>query len=512
MNIHEIPLGQWLPSQPSYKNPGCEVAKNCIPTSGGSYGPLRGISVTDESILGRVQGAKQLYDNSGNSIIVGGTAESLFTRRSGFTETTGLTNIGTTEAWDFAQFNDFVIATGSGNSPQYLDDIDSDNTWSALPGSPPNAKYCAKVGEFLMMGNISGAPNRIQWSAYNNPTGSWAADRLTQAGFVDLPTEYGDVQKIVGGRYAVVFQERGIHRLTYVGPPTVWRADDISQGRGCIAPHSVETIGYVSYYLARDGFRVTNGSTSEPIGNKRVNEWMFDTMDQTQLGTVHSAIDWQNECIFWSFASESMGYNDRAIIYSWGEDRWSYADMLVSWLVPTLNDGVDLEGLDAIYGNLDAIPMSLDSVLFQSRGDVMGCFSIPEEGYLVDIDGTPVLDGDGSLIETADTAVRYCTLGGAPIEATWETGQAQVKPGRRTFVSGAYPLMVSDTRDERFTLLLEDNLGARTTSAEKAVGFGGFAPVRGEGHKVAMRMVKPSGSEWSEALAVQVMYGGAGMR
>ena len=512
MRTTEIMFGQWLPAQPSYKNPGCEIAKNCIPTAGGSYGPLRGISVTDQSILTRVQGAVQLYDNNGNSVIVGGTSSSLFTRRTNFTETDGYTDLGGNEAWDFAQFNDFVIATGSGNNPQYLSDIDSDDSWSDLPGSPPQAKYCAKVGEFLMLGNISGAANRIQWSAYNNPGGTWGADRLTQAGYVDLPTEYGAVQKIVGGRYAVVFQERGIHRLTYVGPPTVWRADDISQARGCIAPRSVATLGYLSYYLARDGFRVSNGSTSEAIGNKRINKWFFDTADQTKLGTLHAGVDWQNECIFWSFASESEGYNDKAIIWSWAEDRWSYADLLVSWLVSTEGDGVSLEELDAIYGNLDNIPVSLDSVLFQSRGDVLGCFSIPEEEYLVDIDGNPITDVNGSTITTEDTAVRYATLDGAPVEATWETGKAQVMPGRRTAVEGVYPLINATTRDEVATLLLEDNLGANSVGSEKAVGWGGFCPVRGEGHKVALRLVKPAGTEWSEAHGVQVNYAVAGAR
>ena len=139
MAVVEIPLGEWLPSQPSFKNPGCEVADNVIPTAGG-YGPLLSLSGKSETVTETVMGAEQMFDNSDNSIIVGGSDTYLFIRRSSITETSGLTSIGTGEAWDFAQFNDFVVATAANNAPQYLTDIDSDNTWSALSGSPPNAK------------------------------------------------------------------------------------------------------------------------------------------------------------------------------------------------------------------------------------------------------------------------------------------------------------------------------------------------------------------------------------
>ncbi len=286
--MFEIPFSEWLPSKPSFKNPGCEIADNVIPTPSG-YGPINGLVDSGESAASQVYGAHHLYDNSGSSVIVGGVDDGLFVRRSSITATGSLTSIGAGEAWDFAQFNDFVVATGQNNAPQYLTDIDSDNTWSALPGSPPNAKRVARVGDFLMMGNISGTPNGIQWSSINSPATAWAASRLTQAGSASMPSEYGQIQRIVGGRYATVFQERGIMRLSYVGPPTVWRADVVSSDRGATAPFAVANIGYFSYFLAQDGFYVTNGSTVEPIGNQRVNNWFFENLYAAYVGRVHAA-------------------------------------------------------------------------------------------------------------------------------------------------------------------------------------------------------------------------------
>lgn len=485
MPIVDIPFGEWLPSKSSFKNPGCEVADNVIPTPG-MYGPFPQAVGQGQTVSDDVQGADQLYNTAGTSVIVGGTDDSLFIRSGTITETSGLTSIGSEEAWDFARFNDFVIATAVNNNPQYLSDIDSDTSWSDLPGSPPEAKRVAKVGDFLMMGWCDGVPNRLQWSAFNNPTGSWATSRLTQAGQSDIDAKFGGIQKIVGGRYATVFQERGIQRISYIGPPVVWRADTISADRGAVAPLSVVTIGYLSFFLAQDGFYVTNGAGVDPIGTARINKWFFDNVNQAKIKQVHGAVDWQNECVVWAFhGAQSETYN-RLLIYSWAQNRFSTGTMQVGWLVGSQTDGVDLDSLDAIYGNLDTIGQSLDSAEFAPKDRRLSAF-----------------------INSATTS-EYSLFIGTPLEATFETGEFQPTPMRSAHVDEVMPIIDAEVWDARITLLLRNNKGVRTVSQEKATGNAGFAPVRGEGKKVAVRMVKPSGTIWDDAQGVQVRFSPGG--
>lgn len=483
----EIPLGEWLPDAPSYKNPGCEVADNCIPITGG-YGPFNSPTSQSQTVSATVQGAQQFFDNSGSSIIVGGTATSLFVRRTSITETTGFSSIGAEEAWDFARFNNFVIAASSNKSPQYLSDIDTDNTWSELTGAlitgaAPVAKRVARVGDFVMMGNISGAPNRIQWSAINSPTTSWEASRLTQAGSLDLDPKFGDVQRIVGGRYALVFQERGISRLDYVGPPRVWTNRVISDGRGTIAPFSVVNIGYLTWFLSQDGWSVTNGTDVQRFGSQRVNKWFFENSDNASLGTVQGAIDWTNEGLIWSFVSSDGTSFDRQLFYSWSEDRFSTATNTVDWLVGSQTSGVDMESLDAIYGDLDSVPISLDSAQFKPGVRTLAAF----------------------------VATDYSTFDGTPLEATWETGDFQPSPGQRVFASAVRPVMTAVDWDMTAELLMRDNRGGETTSNIVTAGWDGSCAVRGEGEKMAVRLVKPAG-QWTDAQAVQVEYRAAGYR
>lgn len=483
-----IQFGEWLPDLPSAANPGCEVADNVIAVASG-YAPFPARVDSGETVAQAVVGAKQIFDTGGNSVLVGGTIDSLFVRRTAFTETTGLTSIGIGQAWDFAQYNDYVIATGDGNNPLYLADVDSDNTWSALPGSPPPARRCARVGEFLMLGYVSGVPSKIQWSHYNDPTASWTPSRLTQAGSAILPVADGAVQRIIGGRYATIFQQRAITRLSYVGPPQVFRSDVISAERGAVAPFAVVPVGYLTYFLAQDGFYVTNGSSVEPIGNRRVNDWFFQNIDQSVLQEVQGAVDWQKQCIVWAFRTTGASSFDKLIVYNYNEARWSTASVTLDWLVSSALDGIDLDSLDAIYGNLDSIPLSLDSAEFKAKDRRLAAFTYDA---------------------TADES-EYSTFTGEPLEATWETTEFQPSPGRRVFVSGVRPVIQADAWDCTATLLLRDHRGVQSFSNTLTTGWSGFAPVRGEGHRVAVRIVKPSG-DWQDALGAEVEFRPAGMR
>jgi hypothetical protein len=486
MATSDIQFGEWLPSQPDFRNPGCVVADNVIPSPGG-YRAFPAAVGSGDTVTGAVFGAEQFFDNSRNGFIVGGAGTRLFTYRSGtVTETAGYTLPAT--GWDFCRFNDFLIAAETNNAPQYLTDIDTDDTFSALTGSPPTASCCATVGQFVILGNISGSPSRIQWSAYNNPAGSWAASRLTQAGFADLDTELGPVQRIVGGRFGLVFQQRGIQRLSYVGPPTVWRADPVSKDRGTIAPFSVVNAGYKVYFLAQDGFYVTDGSSFEPIGGSRVNRWFFDAVDQDAISTVQGAVDWQNESVVWAYREKGETARNRLLIYSWAQNRWSTATVDTGWIVTSSLEGITLEDLDALYGTLESVPYSLDSDEWRGIAQRLNAFV------------------------TGTTTSEFNKFTGAPLEATFETGEFQPAPGRRVFVSGVTPVMDAEAWDAEAQLIMKDNRNAETFSGKKAAGWDGSCPVRGEGKMMRVQLIKPAGTEWVDAQGVQIEYQMAGMR
>jgi hypothetical protein len=186
-----------------------------------------------------------------------------------------------------------------------------------------------------MLGNIAGFPNRVQWSSFNSPATSWTPARLTQAGYADLTRSFGTVQRIVGGRFPIVFQERGVQRVESIEPPIVHRFTPIEDARGCLAPFSVVTIGFVTYYLAQDGFWSTDGNSFQPIGTSRINKWFFENCAASKIALTHGTIDFENECIVWAFKTADATF-DRLIRYSYSENRWSHARVSLDRLVETV--------------------------------------------------------------------------------------------------------------------------------------------------------------------------------
>lgn len=484
MKPFEIPFGEWLPDQPDYKNPGCLVADNCFPTSGG-YGPFLGAKATGDEIDEAVRGAGQFFRSDGTSVIVGGTDTKLFVLVGGtLTATTGYTSIGVDGYWQFARFNALIIAVAPNNTPQYLTDIDSDTGWSTLPGSPPTAEAVGRVGNFLVLGNISGATSRIQWSAQNDPTASWVTDRQVQSGLAELQPEYGEITAITGDRFPLVFQNRGISRLDEVGPPTVLRAETVEEARGAIAPNSVVTLGWMTYFLAHDGFFAHDGNQIMPIATRRVNEWFADNVSEGDRFRTHGTIVWEKQSIIWSFVptTDTTGFR-RQIIYSWAENRWSTATLSLDWLVDNKVAATTLEDLDALFpSGLETVTPSMDSDFWLSKTRVLSAF---------------IQDGSGNS--------EMNTLNGDALAATFETADAQLVPGSRVSVNGIYPVV--ENADANTAAALVTRLtkgGTETTGPSVTVNSSGVCPVRGDGRWARAKMTIPAAAVWEDAQGVQV--------
>ncbi|UNY40283.1 putative noozle protein [Paracoccus phage vB_PmaP_KLEP18-1] len=486
----DIPLGEFLPSQPTAKNPGCVIADNVIPAEGG-YAPLPAPIARPETVPGRVHGAELMFRPEGVPFIVGGTSGRLFVRV-GNTVTSQVSTpaLDVGLSWDFAQFNNFIIATAPGNIPRYIPDYTAGVSFIALPGSPPIARYCERFAEFVMLGNIDGAESRVQWSSYNSPAGSWAPARITQAGFNDLNPRFGAVTALVGGCYPMVFQDRAVWLVQYVGPPSVWQFTLASEDRGCIAPFSAVTVGSQTFFLSQDGFWLTNGSEFVPIGSQRVNRWFFETADNATLNRTQGTVDWRNKCIVWAFRSaQAPGEDfDRVLIYSWEQDRFSTATINVQRLVGSRIPGTTLEDLDALFGSLENVTPNLDAAEWRAGDRILAAF-IGQSGQ-----------------------AAYSTFNGPALEANWETGFFQPMPGSRAFVSEAQAVMDAQDWVMQVAPVQMDNQRTETYGPFTGPGVNGASPMRGDGKEMRLAVRMPDGATWERVIGVQLTFRPSGRR
>lgn len=418
-----VPVGEWKPDIADLGNTGT-TATNVIPWKD-SYKPFPDAEAASSNALNaRCQGAFFARDNAGNVFNYAGTESKLYglidgnsysdvTRTSG-----GAYSTGQEEWWEFIQWGNTAIATN------YTDDIQfislGGANFAALPGSPPKARHIDVVRDFVVVGNVTDTgvnyPNRVQWCAINNSQ-DWVVSATTQADYQDLQGDGGWVQKVVGGAYGLVFQERSIWRMTYIGSPIIFQFDKIEERRGAYAPQSVIKVGPLVFYLAEDGFYVTDGSSvSRPIGDGKVDRYFLDNLEPDYWYRINAAIDPLNKLVMWgcTFGGHQNGRPNRVLVYNWTVQRWAIIEIETEAFARFASVGYTVEGLDDVTTNLDTLTPSTDSRFWTGGAQTLAAFN---------------------------SSSKLATFTGSALSATVDTGEVEHFIASRTHVTNTRPLV-----------------------------------------------------------------------
>lgn len=497
MDTRIVDLGEWLPDQPPLNNPGATEALNVIPALRG-YKPLASLQPISEAVADPCRGAGAFRTLSGSAAIFVGTVDALYSSDTGGTwddvSITGGYSLSDGERWSFTQFGNLIASCAIDEAPQSFV-LGSSTDFAALSATAPQARYSGVIKESLFLGNINDlantsdgvVPNRVHWSGFNEPDAWPAAGSTTaqekQSDFQDLPNG-GAVRGItgaVGGADGVIFMDAAIYRVQFEGPPTFYGFYEVEHSKGCAASFSIVNTGYAVFYLSEEGFCAFNGSVSAPIGEQKVNDWLYSIVDANRLDEVTGAYDRISQCVFWSFPSvscpASMGA-DSVIIYSIPLQRWTHANINMCSLLPFYAPGVSIDDIDALYpSGLDSIPVSLDSRTFMAGRLSFGA-----------------IDADNKL----------ATFSGAVLPATVETGEINGDgAGRKVYISGARPLVNGSSATVAVSSrnLQSDAIvwGAPVAQCEN-----GICPQRTKARYLRARIGIAAAEDWTDCTGVEV--------
>ncbi|MGB1214836.1 MAG: hypothetical protein ACPG4X_15830 [Pikeienuella sp.] len=419
----------------------------------------------------------------GTSCVAVATTADLYTIIGGTVTASSLSfSLSDLEHFNFEQFGSAVYANCKGQGCYRIADMETGTTF--VSATPPRANAMARVGDFLVIGDMedidaSDQPYKIRFSPFNNPEGSWTPDIATQTDGVDLDSGQGKVVSIAGGDYGLVFQLYGISRITYSGGGATFVKENFEKNRGCAAPLSVVRVGNLTYFLSHDGFSVTDGASVSTVSRGRIWDWFKKSVNSASYHRISGAIDWPRRCVVWTFPSAGAEVLDKQLYYNWETQDWSYTENKVDHFVSAKRADLTLEEVAAIYPDLDAMTLSLDSPAFKAEGRALSCFS-------------------GGKLATVD---------GPSLEACFDTGDFQPVIGRRTYVDEITPLISEDT------LGITGSIGTRerattvpTFSPNTAQGPLGYIPVSVDGRYLRVRLVIPAGLTWSDAYGFQAHY------
>jgi hypothetical protein len=264
------------------------------------------------------------------------------------------------QRWRFTQFGNVLIAANGGNRLQGFN-VNSAANFSDLAADAPQSRYVTVVRDFVVSGYVNDSTiraNRVQWSALGDES-SWTNSATTQADFQDIP-DGGAVVGLTGGEFGLVFMDRSIHRMSYVGSPLVFQFDNISRNQGCYEANSIIQYGGTSFFLSDNGFYACDGQQIIPIGNEKVNRFFFDNVDEGLLPLMSAAIDPLRKLVIWAYASLSSATVDKLLIFNYEIGKWTSGTTDASRVATSSTPSFTLEGLD-VFGDLEDIQSSFDS-------------------------------------------------------------------------------------------------------------------------------------------------------
>jgi hypothetical protein len=461
--------GAWKPDQPPHLTDGLVTAEGVFPIASGggiSYAPVPQFAAASNGTLAGPCLGAAAYRAGGVVHLFAGTATDLYTySTAGYASVKASLTSSAAVGYRFCVYNNLMLITNGVEDVQQFDPA-SPSATTDLDASCPTLRFMAVVRGFVVGGYADDDPLAVAWSDNGDPT-EWTPG-TGEAGLYILPSG-GDVTGIVGGEYGLVFQESRIVRMTYTADDAIWQFDEIAADIGCIAPWSLATYGRLTFFLSNKGWMATDGVTVESIGSEIIDRTFLDLLDLTYIDNMSAAVDPRNSLLVVSVPSANP--TTQVFIYQYALKLWTTARVTTQRIFPALSNSINLEGLDAIYGNLDAIPVSLDSALF--RG------------------GYPLLMGfDGSN--------RLGTLSGSPMAAIIEDARIEPIPGTRARVRSVRTL--DDANAGTVTVATAARLSdAMVPASYSARTGGGIYRTRSSGNLVQVRRDIPAGTAWSYA-------------
>lgn len=463
MPAKAYPLGEWIPD-----NPGALQVANNVRAIADGYAPV-GSPQKVVRFLGNlpIMGGGSFIDSTGASTLLVARTDSIFQYDGPVVEWVGLGASPPLRRVRFTQFGDNVLFA-DGRTVGLINLL---TLAISTPTAAPVVVDIAQTRDFVMAITTD---NALQWSQFNNcanwTVGANQADKQ--------PSLWGQLRRIVGGEYAIAITDRSVVRGTYVGVEgaldIIWQFDEISQEVGCMAASSVCNVGRLIFFLSERGFMMCDGNEVTPIADEKFNRWFFSTYSRSDIANIWAAIDPRNSVAVWAMP----GSPGKLIAYNWVLKRATTIEVDVQALFTGYTVGLGLDSLDAIYGNLDAMPISLDD---------------------------PSLAGGNPILFVVDNASNLNAFTGGNLEATFMLQNIEPTPGVRSRIREIR--LVSDAVEGLVSVDARMRAGdGESIVSGSSMRLNGKFPIRSNGRYNNITATIPAGADWSFIQGCEVEF------
>jgi hypothetical protein len=252
MPTQRLQFTEWLPDQPAMAG-SLNDAKNVVPLSLG-YAPFPNAEDYSGSasenlnniFVGKFGADVQVFAGGDTKLF---KMDNTTLALADVSKTGGYSSV---DNWQFKQFGKIVLAANNVAKIQSFE-IGASTLFADVAAAAPIAKYITVVRDFVVAANLDSGTNsnKVQWSDINDET-NWTSGSTSQSDYQIIP-DGGNITGLAGGEFGLVFLEKAVVRMSYIGSPLFFQFDTISRGLGCLDGNSIATYGATSFFLSDDG-------------------------------------------------------------------------------------------------------------------------------------------------------------------------------------------------------------------------------------------------------------------
>jgi hypothetical protein len=180
------------------------------------------------------------------------------------------------------------------------------------------------------LGSAIQDPLLIRWSDQESAV-DWTPAPTNQAGSLRL-SHGSAIQTALQVRQEVlVFTDKAIYSMQYVGAPIVWGAQLLGDNISCIGPNAVTVGSGVSYWMGVDKFYKYDGT----VQTLKCDLWqyVFSDINLQQAFQVFASTNEAFNEIWWFYCSKNSSTVDKYVVYNYVENIWYYGTMArTAWI------------------------------------------------------------------------------------------------------------------------------------------------------------------------------------
>ena len=174
------------------------------------------------------------------------------------------------------------------------------------------------------LGSAGQDPLLIRWSSQESVT-DWTPTTSNTAGDLRLSSGSEIVTAVRTSRQTLVWTDRTLHSLQYLGPPYTFGIAQIGDNTQIAGPNAVTAVNDIVFWMGRENFYVYDGRIT-PIPCS-VREYVFNDLNRNQSFKIHAGSLATESEIWWFYPSANSDEVDRYVIYNYAEQSWYYGNL-----------------------------------------------------------------------------------------------------------------------------------------------------------------------------------------